>query len=44
MAVGERGPVLFFKHVDGLTVTGNIQRLSSGFLTRIIDCTGVTTS
>jgi hypothetical protein len=38
------GPVLHFKHVDGLTVTGNVQPLSSGVLTRIIDCTGVVTS
>ena len=36
------GPVLLFSHVDGLTVTGNHQPLSSGSLTRISDCTSVT--
>jgi hypothetical protein len=36
------GPVLHFAHVDGLTVTGNVQPLSSGVLASISDCTGVT--
>lgn len=35
------GPVLRFAHVDGLTVTGNVQPLSSGSLASISDCTGV---
>ena len=34
------GPVLQFSHVDGLTVTGNVQPLSSGVLTRITNSTG----
>jgi hypothetical protein len=38
------GPLLFFKHLDELTVAGNTQLLSSGFLIRIIDCTGVVAS
>jgi hypothetical protein len=37
------GPVLRFAHVDGLTVTGNVQPLTAGGLTSILDCTGVTT-
>jgi hypothetical protein len=36
------GPVLDLAHVDGLTVTGNVQPLSSGVLASIVDCTGVT--
>jgi hypothetical protein len=36
------GPVLHFAHVDGLTVTGNVQPLSSGVLASITDSTGVT--
>ena len=35
------GPILNFAHVDGLTVTGNVQPLSSGELIRIIDSTGI---
>jgi len=38
------GSVLRFAHVDGLTVTGNIQPLSSGVLGNITDSTGVVTS
>jgi len=34
------GSVLQFSHVDGLTVTGNVQPLSSGALKSIADCTG----
>lgn len=34
------GPVLVFAHVDGLTVTGNVQPLRSGVLMRIINSTG----
>lgn len=36
------GPVLVFAHVDGLTVANNLQPLSSGVLTKITDCTGLT--
>lgn len=36
------GPVLHFAHVDGVTVTGNSQPLTSGVLASITDCTGVT--
>lgn len=36
-----RGPILRFAHVDGLTVRGNHQPLSSGSLVSISDCTGV---
>jgi hypothetical protein len=39
--VAAAGSVLYFKHVDGLTVTGNLQPLTLGVLTRITDCTGV---
>jgi hypothetical protein len=38
------GPVLVFAYVDGLTVTGNVQPLRSGVLTKITDSTGVTAS
>lgn len=39
------GPVLRFAHIDGLTVTGNVQPLSSGQLASISsDCTSVTYS
>jgi len=41
-AVPAAGPVLEFAHVDGLTVTGNVQPLTSGVLASITDCTGVT--
>ena len=37
------GPVLRFAHVDGLTITGNTQPLSSGSLASITDSTSVTT-
>ena len=36
------GPVLRFAHVDGLTVTGNVQPLSSGDLASILDSSRVT--
>jgi hypothetical protein len=36
------GPVLMFAHIDGLTVTGNVQPLSGGSLTSITDSTSVT--
>jgi hypothetical protein len=39
--VRARGPVLRFAHIDGLTVRGNHQPLSSGSLVSISDCTGV---
>jgi hypothetical protein len=35
------GPVLYFAHVDGLTITGNTQPLTSGDLASISDCTDV---
>jgi hypothetical protein len=34
------GSVLVFAHIDGLTISGNVQSLSSGVLTRITNCTG----
>jgi hypothetical protein len=37
-----RGPILRFARIDGLTVTGNSQPLSSGSLASITDSTGVT--
>jgi Right handed beta helix region len=37
---GEPG-MLTFAHIDGLTVTGNVQPLSSGTLLSITDCTSV---
>ncbi|MFA6003657.1 MAG: right-handed parallel beta-helix repeat-containing protein, partial [Elusimicrobiota bacterium] len=37
------GPVLSFKSIDGLTVTGNSEPLSSGVLASIVNCTGVIT-
>jgi len=36
------GPALSFQYVNGLTVTGNVQPLSSGSLAYINSCTGVT--
>jgi len=33
--------VLNFAHIDGLTVTGNVQPLTSGSLAAISDCTNV---
>jgi len=36
------GPVLRFAYVDGLTVSGNVQPLSSGSLVSCTSCTGVT--
>lgn len=38
------GPILNFAHVDGLTVTGNIQPLTSGSLASITDSTNVKTA
>ena len=40
--VSAAGPVLTFKHVDGLTITGNKQPLSSGSLARLVDTVNVT--
>jgi hypothetical protein len=34
------GAVIYFKHIDGLTITGNVQPLSSGVLAYNTDCTG----
>jgi hypothetical protein len=42
--VATAGPVLNFNHVDGLTVYGNVQPLSSGSLIRIVNCTKVVAS
>ena len=39
--VKAHGPVLRFAHIDGLTVRGNHQPLSSGSLVSISDCTSV---
>jgi hypothetical protein len=39
--VSSGGPVLQFSRVDGLTVTGNTQSLSSGALVSTSNCTGV---
>jgi hypothetical protein len=36
------GPVLRFAHIDGLTVTGNVQPLKSGSLASIADSTTIT--
>jgi hypothetical protein len=36
------GTVFVFQHVDGLTITGNVQPLASGSLAWISDCTSVT--
>jgi hypothetical protein len=38
------GPVMNFAHVDGLTVTGNTQALSSGSLITASDCTATVLS
>jgi hypothetical protein len=38
------GPVLVFANIDGLTVTGTVQSLTSATLMRITNSTGVTTS
>lgn len=35
------GPVMDFRHVDGLVVAGNIQPLTTGPLTVVTDCTDV---
>ena len=40
-SVAAPGPILRFAHIDGLTVRGNVQPLSSGVLASITDCTGV---
>lgn len=42
--VSTDGPVLRFDHIDGLTVSGNIQPLRSGPLAAILDSTDVTYS
>ena len=36
------GPILRFAHVDGLTITGNVQPLRSGAQASISDSTKVT--
>ena len=40
-SVPGHGPVLFFGHVDGLLVRGNVQPLVSGSVTWFRDCTAV---
>jgi Right handed beta helix region len=40
-SVAAAGPVLIFAHVDGLTVTGNVQPLKTGSLASITDSTNV---
>ncbi len=40
--VAASGPVLYLAHIDGLTVTGNVQPLTSGTFASITDSTGVT--
>jgi hypothetical protein len=39
--VAAEGPVLLFAHIDGLTVMGNVQPLTSGPLARVEDSTEV---
>jgi hypothetical protein len=39
-----RGPVMVFRSIDGLTVTGNEQPLTEGSLTSVSDSTGVVVS
>jgi hypothetical protein len=34
------GPLLYFSHVDGLTVTGNVQPSSAAPVLNVTDCTG----
>jgi outer membrane biosynthesis protein TonB len=41
-SIAASGPRLIFAHVDGLTITGNQQPMTSGSLARITDCIGVT--
>ena len=41
-SVAAAGPVLLFAHIDGLTLTGNVQPLTAGVLASITDSTGVT--
>ena len=40
-SVSGYGPILRFAHVDGLTISGNVQPLRSGTLASISDCTKV---
>jgi hypothetical protein len=40
--VPANGPVLFFEHVRGLTISGNVQPLRSGQLAHIRSSSGVT--
>jgi hypothetical protein len=40
--VSGSGPAMYFEHIDGLTVTGNTQQLSSGSLVWKQDVTGAT--
>ena len=36
-----RGPALFFAHIDGLTVSGNVQPLTHGSIASFVDCEAV---
>jgi hypothetical protein len=40
--VAAPGPVMHFAHIDGLTITGNVQPITSGTLASILDSTNVT--
>jgi hypothetical protein len=40
-SVSGYGPILRFAHVDGLTISGNVQPLRSGALASVSDCTKV---
>lgn len=41
-AVAGSGPALYFSHVDGITVTDNVQPLTKGSLARFVDSYAVT--
>ena len=41
-SVAGGGPALYFHHIDGLTVTGNIQPLTDGSIAKFVDCSAVT--
>jgi hypothetical protein len=39
--VAGNGPALFFAHIDGLTVSGNVQPLTRGSIASFVDCAPV---
>jgi hypothetical protein len=43
-AVAGSGPAIYFEHVDGATVSGNTQPLTSGPLVWMSDCSGISVS